>query len=149
MRRTLRGNWAAGAGRLRFTTVSPEVACTSYLVWGEPVTVNSKQIALVVVLPMLWLFVGAGIWMNLSSWWIGLHAKEGERVPSGVLFVFGILGAFLAYITVGLITKYLDVSVPWPWLWVALPLFLDVYCLGGFVLMLFGFARREDADGPG
>jgi hypothetical protein len=86
--------------------------------------------------------------VNPKSLWITLHAKEGERVPSGVFFVVGILGAFFAYHTVDVITKYFEVSVPWPWLWVALPLFLDVYCVGGLVLVLLSFVRREDANGP-
>lgn len=105
---------------------------------------SGSQILLIVVLPILWLFVGGGIAMNLRSWWIGLHATKGEKVPSGVLFVFGVLGAFLAYATVVWTEKYFNVSVPWPWLWVVLPLFLDVYCVGGFVLALLGFARKTD-----
>jgi uncharacterized membrane protein len=109
--------------------------------------VSGSQILLIVVLPILCLFVVGGMAMNLRSWWIGLRAREGEVVPSGVLFIFGILGAVLAYATVGWIRKYFGVDVPWPWLWIVLPLFLDVYCLGGFVLALFGFSRKVDSDG--
>jgi len=28
------------------------------------------------------------------------------------------------------------VDVPWPWLWILLPLLVDPYCLGGLVLLL-------------
>jgi hypothetical protein len=98
---------------------------------------------------LLWLLVFGGMAMNLKSWWMGLHAREGERVPSGVLFIFGLLGAFLAYVSIGLVRKTFQLDIPWPWLWVMLPLFLDVYCLGGFVLALFGFARHEDQDASG
>ena len=97
------------------------------------------------MLGSVWLFVFGGMAMNASSWWIGLHAKEGERVASGVLFVFGILGAGLAYFSFHVLERRYAITVSWPWLWILLPLFLDVYCLGGLVLALLGFTRREDA----
>ena len=105
------------------------------------------QIVAIVGLSLGWLFILAGMAMNFISWRAGLRAKEGDPVPSGVLFIFGILGAVLAYNTIEVIEKHFAVSVPWPWLWTVLPLFLDMYCAGGLMLALFGVARRENADG--
>ena len=53
-----------------------------------------------------------------------------------------LLGAGLVWMMLPMISKISGAEVPWPWAWVALPLFLDVYCLGAFVLALFGFVRK-------
>jgi hypothetical protein len=80
--------------------------------------------------------------MNLRSWWIGIRAKEGERNPSGVFLIFGMLGSLLAYYTISWISKYFNVTVPCPWIWVALPLLIDLYCLGHLI-----YSRRKRSYG--
>ena len=87
-------------------------------------------------------FIIMGMVMNAQVWWIALHAKEGDQIPSGVTFIFGLLGAGLVWMMLPMISKISGAEVPWPWAWVALPLFLDVYCLGALVLALFGFVRK-------
>ena len=94
-------------------------------------------------------FIIMGMVMNAQVWWIALHAKEGDQIPSGVTFIFGLLGAGLVWMMLPMISKISGAEVPWPWAWVALPLFLDVYCLGAFVLALFGFVRKVGTVEPG
>jgi hypothetical protein len=103
---------------------------------------NNVQLVLLLFLVPSWLFIGLGFAMNLHSWWIGIHAKQGERVPSSVFLIFGILGSLLAYNTIVWISKYFAVIVSWPWVWVALPLIIDLYCLGHFI-----YARRDGTNG--
>lgn len=105
------------------------------------------QILAVLAFLAVWGFVIMGMVMNAQAWWIALHAKEGDQIPSGVTFIFGLLGAGLVWMTLPMISKINGAEVPWPWAWVALPLFLDVYCLGAFVLALFGFVRKLGPTG--
>ena len=100
------------------------------------------QILAVLAFLAVWGFIIMGMVMNAQVWWIALHAKEGDQIPSGVTFIFGLLGAGLVWMMLPMISKISGAEVPWPWAWVALPLFLDVYCLGAFVLALFGFVRK-------
>jgi hypothetical protein len=64
-----------------------------------------------------------------------LRAKEGEAVPSSLGFVPGVAGSLTVFFTIPALAKY-GIDVPWPWLWILLPLVLDPYCLGGLVLLL-------------
>ncbi len=92
---------------------------------------------------MAWLFYVLGVAMNAYSWWRAQRVKEGERVPSGVLFFFGIFGAFIAYFSINVLEGRYGVEVSWPWFWILLPLFLDMYCGGAFVAALFFKAFRK------
>jgi hypothetical protein len=107
------------------------------------------QILAVLAFLAAWGFIIMGMVMNAQVWWIALHAKEGDQIPSGVTFIFGLLGAGLVWMTLSIISKIKGAEVPWFWAWVALPLFLDVYCLGALVLALFGFARKVEPVEPG
>jgi hypothetical protein len=94
-----------------------------------------------ILLSMGWLFFALGAAMNFHCWRKALAAREGERVPSGVPFLPGVAGSLSAFFTLPALAS-LGYELVWPWLWILAPLFLDVYCLGRFVLALLGFARR-------
>jgi hypothetical protein len=94
-----------------------------------------------ILLSMGWLFFLLGAAMNFIAWRGALAARAGEPAPSGVPFLPGVAGSLSMFFTVPALAQ-LGYELPWPWLWILAPLFLDAYCLGGFVLALFGFARR-------
>jgi MFS-type transporter involved in bile tolerance (Atg22 family) len=87
-----------------------------------------------ILLSMAWLFFAGGAVTNFSVLRIALRAKEAERVPSGIPFIPGVVGSLAAFFTIPALAPY-GVAVPWPWLWILLPLFLDVYCLGWILLL--------------
>jgi hypothetical protein len=82
-----------------------------------------------VLLSMAWLFFAGGAVTNFSVLRMTRRAKEGERVPSGIPFIPGVAGSLAAFFTLPALAQY-GIDVPWPWLWILLPLVLDVYCLG-------------------
>ena len=82
-----------------------------------------------ILLSMAWLFFAGGAVMNFSVLRAAMKARPGERVPSGMPLVSGVVGSLAAFFSIPALAAY-GVEVPWPWLWILLPLFLDVYCLG-------------------
>jgi hypothetical protein len=96
-----------------------------------------------VLLSMLWLFAGLMLWVNASVFRKQRRAAEGERVPSGMPFLAGALASLAVFITLPLASRYLGLDVPWPWLWILLPLFFDMLGLGGWIAALFGFGRAK------
>jgi hypothetical protein len=99
-----------------------------------------------VLLSMAWLFFAGGAVMNFSVLRMAMKAREGERVPSGIPFLPGVAGSLAAFFTIPALAGY-GVEVSWPWLWILLPLFLDVYCVGW--IFLFIFFRGEKGGGSG
>jgi hypothetical protein len=85
------------------------------------------------LLSMAWLFFAGGAVMNFSVLRMARRAKEGEPVPSGIPFIPGVAGSLAAFFTIPALARY-GIGTPWPWLWILLPLFLDVYCLGWLFL---------------
>ena len=55
------------------------------------------QILAVLAFLAVWGFIIIGMVMNAQVWWIALHAKEGDQIPSGVTFIFGLPGAGLVW----------------------------------------------------
>jgi len=88
-----------------------------------------------ILLSMAWLFFLGGLAANYQVLRRSLRAKAGEAVPSGLGFVPGVVGSLTVFFTIPALAKY-GVDVPWPWLWILLPLLVDPYCLGGLVLLL-------------
>ncbi|MGH8704714.1 MAG: hypothetical protein ACREUO_04750 [Burkholderiales bacterium] len=95
-----------------------------------------------ILLSMGWLFFVLGATLNFQVWRRARAARDGESVPSGAPILPGVAGSLAAFFTIPSLAEA-GFEVPWPWLWIMLPLFLDVYCLGGLVLAPLGFARRE------
>jgi len=76
---------------------------------------------------------GAGEEFNLLR--RSLKAKEGEYVPSSLGFMPAVVGSAAVLFTLAELAKY-GIEVPWPWLWILLPLAIDPYCLPIVVLLL-------------
>ena len=87
-----------------------------------------------ILLSMAWLFFAGGSVMNFSVLRAAMKAKPGDRVPSGMPFIPGVVGSLAAFFTIPALAPY-GVEVSWPWLWILLPLLLDVYCLGWIFLL--------------
>jgi hypothetical protein len=88
-----------------------------------------------ILVSMGWLLFLGGLATNYCVLRRQLRAKEGEAVPSGMGFIPGVVGSVTVFFTLPALAG-LGVHVPWPWLWIALPLFLDPYCLPGLLLLL-------------
>ena len=56
-------------------------------------------------------------------------------MPSCLGFLPGIAGSITVFFSIPALASY-GVKVPWPWLWILLPLVVDPYCIGGLVLLL-------------
>lgn len=101
-----------------------------------------------ILLSMAWLFFIGGAALNFHVWRMALRARRGSAPPSGgILLLPGVVGSLASFFTVGWALKA-GYAVHWPWLWVALPLVLDVYCLGGLLAVLLGLVRRNGKGRP-
>lgn len=87
------------------------------------------------LISMGWLFFAAGLAANYHALRKSLKAKPDEALPSSLGFLPGIAGSVTVFFTIPALARY-GIEVPWPWLWIALPLVIDPYCLGGLVLLL-------------
>jgi hypothetical protein len=89
-----------------------------------------------ILISMAWLFFVGGIATNYHVLRRSLRRKTAdEQVPSGLGFVPGVVGSITVFFTIPALARY-GVEVPWPWLWILLPLVIDPYCLAGLVLLL-------------
>src|SRR5258706_8614629 len=89
-----------------------------------------------ILLSMAWLFSLGGIAANYQVLRAAMRSKEGEQRPSSLGFVPGVVGSLAMFFTIPALAKY-GLEVPWPWLWILLPLFADPYCLGAFLVMAY------------
>ena len=87
-----------------------------------------------ILLSMGWLFFLAGLVAHYQIFRRSLRAKRDERLPSNMGFIPGVVGSISVFFTLPAVAKY-GVEVPWPWLWIVLPLVVDPYCIGGLVLL--------------
>jgi len=88
-----------------------------------------------ILISMGWLFFLFGLVLHYQLLLRSLRAKPGERVPSSLGFVPSVVGSLTVFFTLPQLAKY-GVELPWPWLWILLPLAVDPYCLPLFVLLL-------------
>ena len=109
---------------------------------------GGTHLFVLVLFSMAWFFALGGLIVNFLSWRAALKAKDGERVPSGFPFIPGILGSVCVFLTLPLIGKAQGAEVPWPWAWILLPFFLDMYGPGGFVMALLGLVRETPLEEP-
>ena len=87
-----------------------------------------------ILLSMGWLFFLAGLIAHYQILRRSLKAKPDERIPSSMGFVPGVVGSLTVFFTIPALARH-GLDVPWPWLWIALPLVIDPYCIGGLVLL--------------
>jgi len=76
---------------------------------------------------MAWLFFLGGLAANYHA-----LVKSG---PSGLGFIPGVAGSITVFFSIPALAGH-GIEVPWPWLWILLPLVVDPYCLGGLLLLL-------------
>ncbi len=89
---------------------------------------------------MGWLFFLAGAAVNFAAWRRARRAPAGTRY-GGVALLPGLIGSVTAFFSVGTLLKA-GWHVPWPWLWVLLPLFLDAGCVARLARTLLGLGSR-------
>jgi len=89
---------------------------------------------------MGWLFFLVGAGVNFTAWRRYRKAPAGTRY-GGIPLLPGMIGSVAAFFSVGALLKG-GWHLPWPWLWILLPLFLDLGCLGRYVLALLGLGGR-------
>ena len=85
-----------------------------------------------ILISMGWLFFLAGLAANS-------HARR-KKTRARLGFAPGVVGSITAFFTIPALAKY-GVEVPWPWLWIVLPLLIEP------VLMLFGNRMRGSKNG--
>ena len=85
---------------------------------------------------MAWLYFLVGLFAHYQILRISMKAREGDRIPSNMGFLPGLVGSVAVFFSIPALARY-GVEVPWPWLWILLPLVLDPYCAGWVVLMAF------------
>jgi hypothetical protein len=88
-----------------------------------------------ILLSMGWLFFLGGLAANYQVLARSLKAKPDGQVPSGLGFLPGVVGSITLFFTLPALARY-GIDLPWPWLWILLPLVLDPYCIAGLVLLL-------------
>ena len=71
---------------------------------------------------MGWLFFVLGAAINLQAL---------RKSRKGLPVLPGLTGSLAAFFTVAML------QAPWPWLWILMPLFLDVDCVPRLLLVLF------------
>jgi hypothetical protein len=86
-----------------------------------------------VLVSMGWLFFLGGLVANVQALRKSLRAGPGGPARSSLGPVPGVVGSVTVFFSVSALVR-LGVDVPWPWLWILLPLAIDPYCLGGLVL---------------
>ncbi|MDA8109579.1 MAG: hypothetical protein M0015_13240 [Betaproteobacteria bacterium] len=89
---------------------------------------------------MGWLFFLAGAAVNFAAWRRWRKAPAGARF-GGLPLLPGVIGSVTVFFSVGTLLAA-GWRVPWPWLWILLPLVLDAGCLGRFVLAALGPGGR-------
>lgn len=90
---------------------------------------------------MGWLFFLVGTGVNFAAWRRYRKGPAGTRY-GGIPLLSGLTGSVTAFFSVGALLKG-GWHIPWPWLWILLPLVLDVGCLGRYLLALLGLGRRR------
>ena len=79
---------------------------------------------------MGWLFFLGGLAVNYRALFQTKTAPTGGLGP-----LPGVVGSLTVFFSVPALAKY-GVELPWPWLWILLPLAIDPYCLAGLVRRL-------------
>ncbi len=92
-----------------------------------------------IVLSMAWLFFLLGLFVHYQLLRRTLRAKEGEQLPSSLGFVPAVVGSLAVFFTIPELAKH-GIEVPWPWLWILLPLAVEL------IIVKWHTARRRRSD---
>jgi hypothetical protein len=79
-----------------------------------------------ILLSMAWCFFLFGLTLHLKILRRSLQAKPGEVTPSGMGFLPALCGSLAVFFSIPLLARH-GIDVPWPWLWILLPLVVDPY----------------------
>ncbi|MEJ2174062.1 MAG: hypothetical protein P8Y76_03915 [bacterium] len=93
------------------------------------------------------LFAIAGLVINLQVWRAARRARAGERVPSGIPILPGVVGSVTLFLLIPQLRTRFGFELPWPFFWILLPLVLDLQGLGGILLALAGVRSKPRRDG--
>jgi len=93
------------------------------------------------------LFALAGLVINLQVWRAARRARAGERVAAGIPILPGVVGSVTLFLLIPQLHTRFGLELPWPFLWILLPLILDLQGLGGFLLALAGVRGKPRQDG--
>ena len=96
---------------------------------------SAVSIAGLVLLGLAWLFFLYALVLHYALFWKAMKAGDSEYVPSSLGFIPGIVGALAVAFTLPQLAAH-GIDAPWPWLWIALPLAIDPYCLPALILLL-------------
>jgi hypothetical protein len=71
-----------------------------------------------ILISMGWLFFLGGVAINYQAL---------RRSGKGIAFLPGLVGSVAVFFSIPALAK-LGVEIPWPWLWILLPLAIDPFC---------------------
>jgi len=76
---------------------------------------------------MGWLFFLGGVAINYQA-----RRRSLPQSRRGIPFLPGVVGSLTVFFSIPALAK-LGVEVPWPWLWILLPLAIDPFCAAGLL----------------
>jgi hypothetical protein len=80
-----------------------------------------------ILLSMGWLFFLGGVAINYQA-----RRRSLPQSRRGIPFLPGVVGSLTVFFSIPALAK-LGVEVPWPWLWILLPLAIDPFCAAGLL----------------
>jgi hypothetical protein len=86
--------------------------------------------------------------MPLLAWRAARRARPGARGASGIPILPGVVGSLTLFFLIPQLKARFGLELPWPFLWILLPLFLDLQGLGGWLLALAGLGGKAPRNGP-
>jgi len=93
------------------------------------------------------LFALAGLAINFEAWRAARRARPGVRPAAGIPILPGVVGSVTLFFLIPQLKTRYGIELPWPFLWILLPLLLDLQGLGGWLLGLAGLRGRAPQDG--
>jgi hypothetical protein len=85
------------------------------------------------LLSMGWLFFLGGLAANIQA--VRRSFQTRGRAPRGLGPLPGAVGSVTVLFSLPALARF-GVELPWPWLWILAPLFIDPLCAGGLVRLL-------------
>jgi hypothetical protein len=83
------------------------------------------------LISMGWLFFLAGLAINYAA----LRRSRQGKPASPMALLPGMVGSVTLFFSITALARA-GLDVPWPWLWILLPLVIDPYCAPGLLRLL-------------